>query len=176
MCSSDLQQVQGYMHAMKLSGGDASCRIVAGAHHSFDRDTAVELIEDASVSPSAPTTFLTDAGEYIHPVDGVCPGDTSDRDLMIYGVKIAVDKSLTSEQKSDAWNLIATYDMLMRKCGVGLINWTIVDVGHIFVIVALIPGDYEPELSYAKDIIHSEIDAMTMGDIMIQPADPEDFF
>lgn len=81
------QQVQAYMHAMQLTGGNASCRIIPGAQHSFDRSTPVELIEDASVAPSAPTTYLTDSGQYIHPTDGLCPPATMDRDIMLYGIK-----------------------------------------------------------------------------------------
>ena len=81
------QQVQGYMHAMALCGGDASWRIIENAHHSFDRGSAVTMIEDASVAPSAPTTYLTDSGCYIHPIRGELPAETMDRELMTYGVK-----------------------------------------------------------------------------------------
>jgi dienelactone hydrolase len=81
------QQVQGYMHAMTLAGGEASCRIIEGAHHSFDRESGVTLIEDASVAPSAPTTFLTDEGCFIHPISGQLGPDALDRDVMLYGVK-----------------------------------------------------------------------------------------
>lgn len=80
------QQVQAYMHAIALLGGDATTRIIPGAHHSFDRETGVQLVPDASVAPAAPTTYLTDDGRYIHPVTGVCPTDTTDRELMLYGV------------------------------------------------------------------------------------------
>lgn len=80
------QQVQSYMHAMTLLGGSASTKIVEGAHHSFDRNTPVELIKDASVAPSAPTTYLTNEGQYVHPLTGVCPVDTKERELMLYGV------------------------------------------------------------------------------------------
>lgn len=86
------QQVQAYMNAMKLMGGDASCFIVEGAHHSFDRDTGIELIEDASVARAAPTTYLTDEGIYIHPTGVICDEDTSDRDLMMYSVKSGYGK------------------------------------------------------------------------------------
>ncbi len=86
------QQVQGYMSAMALLGGNATCRIVEGAHHSFDRDTDIEMVENASVAPSAPTTYLTDEGHYIHPTEGECPTDTDERDLMVYGVKAGYGK------------------------------------------------------------------------------------
>jgi dienelactone hydrolase len=81
------QQVQAHMHAMQLAGGTASCRIFAGAHHSFDRDTPVELIEDASVSPSAPTVYIRDDGALFHPLSDVADPALSERELMIYSVK-----------------------------------------------------------------------------------------
>ena len=81
------QQVQGHIHAISLCGNDASCRIIAGAHHSFDRGTAVEMIADASVAPAAPTIYIDDDGSSIHPVNGRMPADTSERDLMLYGIK-----------------------------------------------------------------------------------------
>ena len=81
------QQVQAHMHAIRLTGGDASCRIVAGAQHSFDRDTPVELIADASVSPAAPTVYIADDGALIHPLTGAADPSLSERELMVYGVK-----------------------------------------------------------------------------------------
>jgi hypothetical protein len=75
------------MHAIRLTGGKASCRIVAGAQHSFDRDTPVELIEDASVSPSAPTVYIADDGALIHPLTGEPDPTLGERELMIYGMK-----------------------------------------------------------------------------------------
>lgn len=81
------QQVQGHMQALRLSGAEASCRIVAGAHHSFDRPTPVENIAEASVARSAPTIFIDDDGTSIHPVDGRSAPETSERDLMLYGIK-----------------------------------------------------------------------------------------
>jgi len=81
------QQVQAHMHAIRLTGGDASCRIVAGAQHSFDRDTPVELIGEASVSPSAPTVYVADDGALIHPLSAEADSRLSERELMIYGVK-----------------------------------------------------------------------------------------
>ena len=81
------QQVQAHMQALALCGNDASCRIVAGAHHSFDRGTPVELIQDASVAPSAPTIYIDDDGASLHPVEGRTASDTTERDLMLYGIK-----------------------------------------------------------------------------------------
>ena len=60
-------QAQGQCQAIRLTGGDASMRLVAEAQHSFDRDTPVELIPDASVSPAAPTTYIDNDGAMIHP-------------------------------------------------------------------------------------------------------------
>ena len=81
------QQVQAHMHAIRLTGGEATCRIVAGAQHSFDRNTPVELIEDASVSPAAPTVYVADNGALIHPLTGEADPALSERELMIYGMK-----------------------------------------------------------------------------------------
>ena len=77
------QQVQGHMQAIRLCGGQASCRIFAGAHHSFDRDTPIELIADASVAPDAPTTYIADDGALIDPWTGQADPALSERDLMI---------------------------------------------------------------------------------------------
>ena len=81
------QQVQGHMQALRLCGDDASWLIVEGAHHSFDRATPVELIAEASVARGAPTIYIDDDGTSIHPVHGRCSPDTSERDLMLYGIK-----------------------------------------------------------------------------------------
>jgi dienelactone hydrolase len=40
-------QVQGHCQAMRLSGGDVTMRLIAGAHHSFDRGTAITDVADA---------------------------------------------------------------------------------------------------------------------------------
>lgn len=81
------QQIQAHIHAMQLAGGDASCKLFAGAHHSFDWDGAVELIEDARVSPGAPTVYMANDGAFIHPLSEHPDPALSDRDLMIYGMK-----------------------------------------------------------------------------------------
>ena len=81
------QQVQGHMQALRLCGNDASWCIVEGAHHSFDRATPVELIAEASVARGAPTIYIDDDGTSIHPVHGRCAPETSERDLMLYGIK-----------------------------------------------------------------------------------------
>ncbi|MYJ74547.1 MAG: prolyl oligopeptidase family serine peptidase [Gammaproteobacteria bacterium] len=81
------QQVQAHMHAMRLAGCEASFRLFPGAHHSFDRDTPVELVEDGVVAPGAPTIYLRSDGAAIHPATGVADPDLGEREAMIYGLK-----------------------------------------------------------------------------------------
>lgn len=81
------QQVQGHIQALRLSGAQAALRIFDGAQHSFDRGTDIEIIEDASVSPGAPTSYIADDGAFIHPLSGEPDPALMDRDLMVYGVK-----------------------------------------------------------------------------------------
>ena len=75
------------MQAMRLAGGNATWRIFAGAHHSFDRETPVELVEDASVAPGAPTIYITDDGAMVHPATGESDPAFTERALMLYGIK-----------------------------------------------------------------------------------------
>ena len=86
------QQVQGHIHAMQLSGGRASIKIFAGAQHSFDRGTKIELIPNAAVSPAAPTCYLEANGAFIHPVTNVADTSLCDRDLMVYALKAGYGK------------------------------------------------------------------------------------
>ena len=81
------QQVQGHVQAMRLAGGDATMRLVDGAHHSFDRGPPVWRIEEASVSPGAPTVYIADDGAFIHPIAGDADPALVDRDLMIHAIK-----------------------------------------------------------------------------------------
>ena len=81
------QQVQGHIHAIQLLGGDASFRLFADAQHSFDRDTPVEMIDDASVSPGAPTVYIDDDGTLIDPRTSLPDQNLTERDLMLYSVK-----------------------------------------------------------------------------------------
>jgi hypothetical protein len=80
-------QVQGHCQAIRLAGGKASMRLIAGARHSFDRDTPVVLIPDASVSPAAPVTYIDDNGAMIHPTRDESDPALVDRDVMLYAVK-----------------------------------------------------------------------------------------
>lgn len=81
------QQVQGHIHAMTLTDGSATCRIFGQAHHSFDRETPVEFVPDAAISPGSPTCYIAEDGAFIHPVTGIADPKLTDRDLMIYGMK-----------------------------------------------------------------------------------------
>jgi len=80
-------QVQGHCQAIRLSGGDVTMRLIAGAHHSFDRGTAISDIAEASVSPAAPTAYIADDGALIHPTSDAPDAALTDRDLMIYALK-----------------------------------------------------------------------------------------
>lgn len=112
------QQVQGYMQAIRMTGADATCKIVPNAHHSFDRDVPVELIEDAAVAPSAPTVYVADDGAMIHPTTNVPNPDLNERDLMVYALKAGYGRvgarigslsgqaSLFREYMTDFWQKV----------------------------------------------------------------------
>ena len=80
-------QVQAHMHAMRLTGADASFKLFENAQHSFDRDTPVELIADASVAPGAPIAYMDDAGVFIHPLAEDPDPSLTEVDLMRFSVK-----------------------------------------------------------------------------------------
>jgi dienelactone hydrolase len=82
-----VQQVQGHLQAIRLTGGAVNLRLVAGAAHSFDRGTPVVRIADAAVAPGAPTTYLADDGACIHPLTGQPDPALTDRDVAVYGLK-----------------------------------------------------------------------------------------
>src|SRR5262249_28436155 len=82
-----LQQVQGHLQALRLTGGQVSLRVFSGAAHSFDRGTAVVRIDDAAISPGAPTIYLADDGACIHPLTGQPDPALTDRDVAVYGLK-----------------------------------------------------------------------------------------
>jgi dienelactone hydrolase len=81
------QQIQGHIQAIRLRGGTASIRIVAGAEHSFDRHEPLQKFPDAAVSPAAPTSYLADDGAFIHPTTGEADPKLVDRDLAVYALK-----------------------------------------------------------------------------------------
>lgn len=78
-----VQQAQGQVHAFAATGADASIRIVPGAHHSFDRLEPVHTLDDASVSPAAPTVYLDDDGAVIDPDSGDPDPTLTDRDVFV---------------------------------------------------------------------------------------------
>jgi len=80
-------QVQGHCQAIRLAGGEATMRLIAGAHHSFDRGSAIDDVANASVSPAAPTAYIADDGALIHPTIGLGDPALVDRDLMVYALK-----------------------------------------------------------------------------------------
>ena len=82
-----VQQVQGLTQALKLAGAESSIKIVAGAHHEFDRSSPVEWVSDASVARGAPTIYIKENGLYMHPLFGESGRETNERELMLYGIK-----------------------------------------------------------------------------------------
>lgn len=77
---------QTQIHAIAVAGGAASMRIVAGAHHSFDRYEDVHLIDEARVSPNAPVEYIADNGAMIDPTTGVADVSRRDIDQFRYAV------------------------------------------------------------------------------------------
>ena len=82
-----VQQVQAQVHAIQLSGGAASVRVVAGAHHSFDRDEPVHTIDDAAVAPTAPTVHLADEGAVVDPRTDEADPDLDDHAMFLAAMK-----------------------------------------------------------------------------------------
>ena len=81
-----VQQVQAQVQAIGLAGGDASLRIVSGAGHSFDRYEAVHELPEASVAPSAPTTYIDDDGAMVDPRTGRPDAALTDRDMFLAAI------------------------------------------------------------------------------------------
>lgn len=114
-------QAQGHCQAIRLSGGDASMRLIGGAQHSFDRDTPVTLIPDASVSPAAPITFIDNNGAMIHPTGDAPDPALVDRDVMVYGVKAGYGVkgarigSAEGEAKLFCEDMLAFWERLLRN-------------------------------------------------------------
>lgn len=82
------QQVQGCINAIRLAGGDASFRLVPGAHHGFDRANGPEHVPDARVSPNAPTIYVADDGTMIDPCTGTPDVTATERSLMVQALKL----------------------------------------------------------------------------------------
>lgn len=81
------QQAQGYAQAIRLAGGQISFRLFEDAEHSFDREPPIEQTPDAKVAPHAPTIYLDDSGAFVHPITSEANPSTTDRDMMVYGLK-----------------------------------------------------------------------------------------
>lgn len=82
-----IQQVQAQAQAIGLMGGDAAVRIVASAHHSFDRREALRTVADASVSPTAATIYLANDGAMIDPYSGDANPGLCDYDVFVAAAK-----------------------------------------------------------------------------------------
>ncbi len=82
-----VQQVQSQIQAINISGGKASIRIVEGAAHSFDREEDIQQIPEASVSPHAPTIYLTPNGSMIDPRTGNDDVVSTDRTYFVAAVE-----------------------------------------------------------------------------------------
>ena len=80
-------QVQAQCHAIRLTGGKATMRLVAGAHHSYDRGTPLELVAEARVAPGAPITYLADNGAMILAHSDAANPDLVDRDGFVHALK-----------------------------------------------------------------------------------------
>ncbi len=80
-------QVQAHIHAIGLTGADATVRIVSGANHSFDRTTPLEYISEASVTPGAPTFYIANDGAFILPTASEPDPELEDRDGFLYSIE-----------------------------------------------------------------------------------------
>jgi dienelactone hydrolase len=115
-------QVQGHLQAIRLSGGDATMRLIAGAHHSFDRGTDIVDVPEASVSPAAPTAYIADDGALIHPTKGQGDPALVDRDLMVYALKAGYGRkgarigSRPGEAELFRNDMVAFWTQLFGKC------------------------------------------------------------
>ncbi|MEM9201283.1 MAG: dienelactone hydrolase family protein [Actinomycetota bacterium] len=81
-----VQEVQGQVNALRQRGSDATLRVVADAHHSFDRLEEPYTIDEASVAPAAPTVMLADDGAMILPTVGEPDPTATDRDAFVAAI------------------------------------------------------------------------------------------
>jgi dienelactone hydrolase len=105
-------QVQGYCHAVRLTGGRIAMRLIGGAQHSFDRGTGIENLADASVSPAAPTAYVADDGAFLHPLDDKANPLLMDRDLMVYALKAGYGRKGARIGSRDGESELFKADML----------------------------------------------------------------
>lgn len=71
---------------MRMGGADAEVRVVPGAHHSFDRAEAPNVISEARVARSTPTVMLDD-GAMFDPGTGLADPSLVDYDLFVLALK-----------------------------------------------------------------------------------------
>lgn len=82
-----VQQAQAHVHAMAVAGADATCRVVAGAAHSFDRLEPVHELAEAVVAPQAPTVHLADDGAMIDPTTNRPDPELVDLEMFLAAAK-----------------------------------------------------------------------------------------
>ncbi|MDE0699589.1 MAG: dienelactone hydrolase family protein [Acidimicrobiaceae bacterium] len=82
-----VQEIQGQINAMRMGGADAEVRVVPGAHHSFDRAEAPNVISEARVARSTPTVMLDDDGAMFDPCTGLADPSLVDYDLFVLALK-----------------------------------------------------------------------------------------
>jgi dienelactone hydrolase len=80
-------QAQGHIQAIRLRGGRATIKLFGGAGHSFDRETAVELLADGAVSPDSPIHYIADDGALILPLAERGDPKLVDYDTFVYALK-----------------------------------------------------------------------------------------
>lgn len=94
---------------------------------------------------------------------------------MLYGVKIAVSKEEVRECGEALWKIVESYDSLLRRYKINMITWNIIDLGKNFIITAMIPGDYKPELTIAKMALEDGVEKIASGNLSLESVRPEDF-
>jgi len=108
-----VQQVQGHLQAIRLTGGEARLRLFGGAAHSFDRPMPIVRIADARVAPGAPTAYVAADGAYVHPLTGRADAALTDRDMAVYGLKAGYGVRGATLGGKDSEALQFRDDMLM---------------------------------------------------------------
>lgn len=107
------QQVQGQVHAIAATGADATMRVVPGASHSFDRLQDREVLEDASVAPGAPATFIESDGSMSSPYFDGPSAELTDRDVFVAAMKAGHGRRGATIGSADGQPELFAADMLM---------------------------------------------------------------
>lgn len=98
--------VQAQIRAISISGGDASIRVLAGAHHGFDRPGGIEAAADAMVAPGSLMMFMADDGAMIEPRTGTSDPQLVDADIFRANAKdgfAGVGASVGGTPETAAW-------------------------------------------------------------------------